>query len=58
MGRGMGMGSGGSPEPSMTPEGTSFSGGTGEVSALRQEVQEMTRQLGEVLERLRRLEKG
>ncbi len=57
-GGGRGMGSGSWTEPSMTPEGTSFSGGTGEVSALRQEVQEMTRQLGEVLERLRRLEKG
>jgi len=57
-GGGRGMGSGSWTEPSMTPEGTSLSGGTGEVSALRQEVQEMTRQLGEVLERLRRLEKG
>lgn len=56
MGRGMGMGSGPLGGPSTSPEQRDRSDATGEVSALRQEVQQMTRQLEEVLERLRRLE--
>jgi predicted Fe-Mo cluster-binding NifX family protein len=57
MGRGMGMRSVGSTGPSVPSEDTGSPGGAGEVSALRQEVRQMTRQLEEVLERLRRLEK-
>lgn len=60
MGRGMGMGAGsaGGMGPSVGPASGAPSGGGDEVAALRQEVQQMTRQLEEVLDRLRRLEKG
>ncbi len=44
--------------PPISPENAAPAGGTDEVSTLRQEVQQMTRQLNEVLERLRRIEKG
>ncbi len=61
MGRGMGMGQGmgrGGGRGMGRGMGVAPAGGAGEVAALRQEVQQMTRQLGEVLERLRRLEKS
>lgn len=57
-GRGMGMRTAGGTAPPISPGNTAPAGGTDEVSTLRQEVQQMTRQLNEVLERLRRIEKG
>ena len=57
-GGGMGMRTAGGTAPPISPGNTAPAGGTDEVSTLRQEVQQMTRQLNEVLERLRRIEKG
>jgi predicted Fe-Mo cluster-binding NifX family protein len=57
-GRGMGMWSAGLGGPGPAAGGRSPSGGSDEISALRGEVEQMNRRLGEVLERLRRLEKA
>jgi len=57
-GRGMGMRSTGGPAPSAPPGNMAASAGADEVSALKQAVQQMTKQLDEVLERLRKLENG
>jgi predicted Fe-Mo cluster-binding NifX family protein len=57
-GRGMGMSSGGGTGPSVPPGNRASAAGTDEVSGLRQAVQQMSRQLDEVLERLRKLENG
>ena len=54
----MGMQAVGGTNPLPPPGNMAPSGGTEEVSTLRQEVHQMTRQLNEVLERLRRIEKG
>ena len=57
-GRGMGMRSGGGTGPLSNPRDTVPSGGAGEVSALRQDVQQITHQLEGILQRLSRLEKA
>jgi hypothetical protein len=57
-GRGMGMRTGGGTVPTTPSGNTAPAGGADEVSGLRQAVQQMTHQLGEVLERLRKLENG
>jgi len=57
-GRGMGMRTGGGTVPPTPPGNTAPAGGTDEIFGLRQAVQQMTHQLGEVLERLRKLENG
>lgn len=57
-GRGMGMRSAGGNAPPIRPGNTAPAGGTDEVFSLRNAVQQMTHQLGEVLERLRKLEDG
>lgn len=56
--RGMGMRTGGGTAPQNTPGNRAPASGTDEISGLRQAVQQMTHQLGEVLERLRKLENG
>ncbi len=56
-GRGMGMQAVGGTNPSAPPGNTAPSGGAGEVSALRQDVQQITHQLEGILQRLSRLEK-
>jgi predicted Fe-Mo cluster-binding NifX family protein len=57
-GRGMGMRSVAGTAPSITPTDMAPSTGAGEVSALRQEVQQITYQLEAILQRLSRLEKA
>ena len=57
-GRGMGMQAVGGTNPSAPPGNTAPSGGAGEVSALRQDVQQITHQLEGILQRLSRLEKA
>jgi len=58
MGQGVGMRSAGGMNLSTPPGNTAPSGGAGEVSALRQDVQQITHQLEGILQRLSRLEKA
>jgi predicted Fe-Mo cluster-binding NifX family protein len=58
LGQGMGMRSARGTNLSTPPGNTAPSGGAGEVSALRQDVQQITHQLEDILQRLSRLEKA
>ena len=57
-GKGMGMQAVGGTNPSAPPRNTVPLGVAGEVSALRQDVQQITHQLEGILQRLSRLEKA